>query len=62
MRSLLSHRVECPANGSIVVTTVSVFEANLIMLSISVSRSPSVSSVTMDRMSPEKSSRAGSEY
>ena len=62
MRSLLLHRVEDPAKGIIVVTTVAVFDANLTMLSISELRRPLVSCVTIDLMSSEKSSRAGSEY
>ena len=42
MRSLLPHRVEDPANGIIVVTTVAVFDASLTMLSISELKRPFV--------------------
>ena len=59
MRSLLLHRVDDPAKGIIVVTTVAVFDANLTMLSISELRRPLVSCVTIDLISSEKSSRAG---
>ena len=62
IRSLLSHFAEVPLTGIMVVTTVAVFEASLTMLSISESRSPCVSCDTMDLMSSENSSRAGSEY
>ena len=58
----LLQRFEGPASGMIVVTIVAVLEANLIILSISESNSPFVSFITMDLMSPENSSRAGSEY
>ena len=56
------HRFEDPAFGIMVVTIVAVLEANLTILSISELSSPFVSWFTIDLMSPEKSSKAGSDY
>ena len=50
MRSRLLHNLELPANGNIVVTIAAVFDASLIMLSISDLNRPFVSFVTIDLM------------
>ena len=51
MSSRLLHNLELPAIGNIVVTMAAVFDASLIMLSISDLNRPFVSFVTMDLMS-----------
>ena len=51
MRSRLLHNLELPAIGNIVVTIAAVFDASLIILSISDLNRPFVSFVTMDLMS-----------
>ena len=53
IRSLLPHFPEVPLTGMIVVTIAAVFEESLTLLSISESRSPSVSSDTIALMSSE---------
>ena len=56
------HFFDGPFSGIMVVTIVAVLDASLIMLSISELNNPFVSCVTMDLMSSENASRAGSEY
>ena len=51
MSSRLLHNLELPAIGNIVVTIAAVFDASLIILSISDLNRPFVSFVTMDLMS-----------
>ena len=62
IRSRLLHFFDGPFRGIMVVTIVAVFDASLTRLSISELNSPFVSFVTIDLISSEYASRAGSEY